>query len=118
MDLPLSRRRSLRRQSTEAETALWRELRGRRFDGFKFRRQHPCGPYIIDFFCTAASLAIEIDGGQHFEPEAQTYDARRTSFLTARGIRVLRFGSDEVLREPRAVLAVIAGALGIDASSF
>ena len=114
MDTSLLRRRHLRRRSTDAEAALWFHLRGRRFAGFKFRRQHPCGPFILDFFCAERLLAVELDGGQHFEPMAQAYDARRTSFLAARGITVLRFGSDKVFLETHAVLAVIAVSLGID----
>jgi very-short-patch-repair endonuclease len=114
MDASLARRRKLRRQSTDAEIALWSHLRARRFAGFKFRRQHPCGPFILDFFCAQSRLAIELDGGQHFEQEAQAYDARRSRYLADRGITVLRFGADLIFREPAGVLAAIAEALGID----
>ena len=117
MDTPLARRRRLRRDSTDAEVALWSHLRAHRFAGFKFRRQHSCGPFILDFFCAVRKLAIELDGGQHFEPAAQAYDARRTSYLAARGITVLRFGSDLVFRETEAVLLAIAAALGVEAPS-
>ncbi len=112
MEVPLARRRRLRRQSTDAENALWRHLRGRRFVGFKFRRQHPCGPFILDFFCARSLVAIELDGGQHFEPEAQAYDARRTRYLADRGITIVRFGADLVFREPESILMTIAAALG------
>jgi very-short-patch-repair endonuclease len=78
------------------------------------RRRHPCGPFILDFFCAERVLAVELDGGQHWQSMTQAYDARRTSFLVARGITVLRFGSDKVFLEPHAVLAVIAVSLGID----
>ena len=111
MDTLLARRRRLRRDSTDAEAALWRHLRGRRFAGFKFRRQHPCGTFILDFFCPERALAIELDGGQHYTPQTQAYDARRTAYLVSRGIRVLRFPSDVMLREPTSVLAVIAAAI-------
>jgi len=114
MDTPLARRRELRRDSTDAEVALWSHLRAHRFAGFKFRRQHPCGPFILDFFCARRKLAIELDGGQHFEPTAQVYDARRTSYLASRGITVLRFATDLVFRETEAVLMAIAIALGVD----
>ncbi len=117
MDLSLVRRRELRRNSTDAENTLWFHLRGRRFLGFKFRRQHPCGPFILDFFCAQRRLAIELDGGQHFEPAAQAYDARRTRFLEGRGIAVLRFGSDLVFRELDGVLLAIAAALEVDGPS-
>jgi len=62
----LARRRALRRDGIDAEAVLWLYLRAKRFGGLKFRRQHPCGPYILDFYCPRALLAIELDGGQHF----------------------------------------------------
>jgi len=85
MDTPLARRRQLRRSSTDAEAFLWYHLRSRRLAGFKFRRQHPYGPFILDFFCAERNLAIELDGGQHFEPATSTAMpvARATSFSTA-----------------------------------
>lgn len=113
MDTALLRRRQLRQNSTSAEALLWFHLRANRFAGFKFRRQHPRGPFILDFFCRQRKLAIERDGGQHFEAEAQAYDASRTAYLAARGITVLRFGNDLVFRDNTAVLQVIAAALGM-----
>jgi very-short-patch-repair endonuclease len=88
-------------------------LRGRRFVGFKFRRQHPVGPFIADFFCRAHLLAVELDGGQHYEAPKQAYDLRRTRYLNERGIRVLRFPTDLVFRERDGVLTAIALALGV-----
>jgi len=114
MDLKLDQRRYLRRMSTDAEAALWTLLRGRRFGGVKFRRQHSCGPFILDFFCMQKKLAIELDGGQHFEEAGLAYDARRDAYLAERGIRVLRFGCDLVFREREGVLMAIAAALGIE----
>jgi very-short-patch-repair endonuclease len=114
MHLSLARRRRLRRRSTDAETALWFHLRGRRLAGFRFRRQHPCGPFILDFYCPKQRLAIELDGGQHYERRAIAYDNRRSAFIAARGIAIIRFPCDQVLREPAAVLTVIAFALGAD----
>jgi very-short-patch-repair endonuclease len=113
VNLSLTRRRALRQASTDAEAAMWTHLRAKRFAGFKFRRQHPCGPYILDFYCAANRLAIELDGGQHFEIAAQRYDERRTAFLRERGISVLRFATDLVFREPIAVLEEIGRALGL-----
>lgn len=84
MHLSLARRRQLRRNSTDTEACLWSHLRAHRFADFKFRRQHPVGPFILDFFCAARRLAIELDGGQHFAPSAQAYDARHTHFLSIR----------------------------------
>jgi very-short-patch-repair endonuclease len=115
MDIRLDRRRQLRRASTDAEAALWSRLRGRRFAGLKFRRQHPCGIYIVDFFCADRGLAIEVDGGQHFEANAQAYDARRTRYLASRGVEVVRVGADRALVETEGVLLEIAAALGLDA---
>lgn len=102
----------MRREPTDAEAALWRLLRARGLAGFKFRRQYPAGPFILDFFCPARRLAIELDGGQHYQPRTQAYDDWRTQLLTAHGIRVLRFPNDVVLREPDSVVAAIEGALG------
>ena len=116
MDLPLLRRRDLRRDSTDAEMLLWKCLRDRRLEGLKFRRQYPCGPFIIDFYCAEKSLAIELDGGQHFAPAAQAYDERRTAFLRREGIVVIRFQTDLVFRELTVVLECIAAALGEDPS--
>src|SRR4051812_41057523 len=107
----LARRRELRRRTTDAEAALWSHLRGRRLAGFKFRRQHPFGPFILDFYCPARRLAIELDGGQDFEPHQRVYDSRRSEFLAARGITVLRFRCDRVFKELEGVLVAIAFAL-------
>jgi very-short-patch-repair endonuclease len=112
--LALARHRQPRRNSTDAEGVLWSRLRAHRFGDLKFRRQHSCGPYILDFFCPEANLAVELDGGQHFDLAAQAYDARRTSYLVSRGIVVLRFPTDLVFREIDGVLNVIAAALGVD----
>ena len=111
MDVPLARRRALRGAATDAENALWARLRAKRLLGFKFRRQHPCGQYILDFYCPSKHLAVELDGGQHFERASQDYDHRRTVFLARRGITVLRFPTDLVFREPIAVLDAIVLAL-------
>ena len=91
---------------------MWCHLRARRLGGFKFRRQHPCGPYILDFYCPSRRLAVELDGGQHFSPTAQDYDRRRTAFLRREGISVLRFQNDLVFGEQIAVLEAILRALG------
>ena len=88
--------RSLRREQTEAEVKLWQELRGRRLDGIKFRRQVPVGPYIADFLCGEGMLIVEIDGSQHAD---SAQDMVRDAELKARGFRVLRFWNDDVLRD-------------------
>lgn len=114
MDIKLDQRRQLRRNSTEAEALLWTLLRGRRFGSVKFRRQHPCGPFILDFFCMRKKLAIELDGGQHFEEAGQAYDARRDAYLAEQGIRVLRFGSNLIFTQRESVLMAIAAAVGVE----
>jgi very-short-patch-repair endonuclease len=97
----------LRAQATDAERAVWIELRDRRLDGYKFRRQHPIGPFFADFACVEAKLVIEVDGGQHFEPCGVRDDAARTAKLAARGFSVLRFDNRQVQTERAAVLETI-----------
>ncbi len=96
--------RAMRREMTEAEDRLWRELRGRRLDRIKFRRQVPIGPYIADFACLDARLIVELDGTQHAESRRDTV---RDAELERRGFRVLRFWNDEVLRELTSVCDTI-----------
>ena len=107
MNIALARRRVLRGRATEAERILWRLLRARRFLKLKFRRQHPVGPYIVDFYCARHRLAVELDGGQHFTLEGLAYDKRRTDYLAARSIRVLRFTNRELFENSDGVLETI-----------
>jgi len=102
----------LRVASTPDERTLWALLRDRRLVGVKFRRQHQFGPYVLDFFCPEARVAVELDGGQHFESAAVERDAERDAYLASRGVRVLRFTNREVRFERDAVLAAILSALG------
>ena len=92
------RRRDLREHQTDAEAKLWYFLKGRHLAGFKFRRQHSIGPYILDFYCPERRAAVELDGSQHLD--RVDYDDKRTAFLEPEGIRVLRFGNHEVLTTP------------------
>ncbi|MBZ9868680.1 DUF559 domain-containing protein [Mesorhizobium sp. CA15] len=96
--------RSMRREPTEAEDRLWHELRGRRLDNIKFKRQVPIGRFVADFLCAEAKLIVEIDGSQHAE---SLRDLERDAALTARGFRVLRFWNDDVLKELDAVCDTI-----------
>ena len=105
----LNRAKSLRRNQTDAEGLLWHYLRNKQLDGYKFRRQQPIGPYIIDFACLPEKLLIELDGGQHAEHEA--YDERRDRFLQSKGYRVLRFWNNEVFENCFDVLEHIYQAL-------
>lgn len=101
----LTKARNLRRNMPEAERCLWRRLRGKQLNGYKFRRQQPIGGYIVDFICTNPRLIIEADGGQH---AAQTgYDAHRTRYLEAQGFCVLRFWNHDILQQTDAVLTAI-----------
>ena len=98
----------LRREATDAERALWVELRDRRLGGRKFRRQWSLGPYIADFCCLDSRLVVEADGGQH-RPEI---DRDRTRYLEAKGFRILRFWNNDVLTNMNGVLEVILMAAG------
>ena len=95
----------LRKQMTPEEFRLWYLLRGRRFFGYKFRRQMPIGPYIVDFAYFKAKLIVELDGGQHQNKEK--YDSRRTEFLNANGWEVLRFWNNEFRANEEEVLIAI-----------
>jgi very-short-patch-repair endonuclease len=99
--------RRLRHESTDCERLLWQRLRNRQIGGFKFRRQYPLPPYVLDFYCAELGLAVELDGGQHFSDEAQRKDAERSRYLGTRGIRVIRFSNHEVLLQMPEVLAEI-----------
>ncbi len=91
--LKTQRARALRRNGTKPEAKLWSALRGSPL-GVSFRRQHPVGPYILDFYCPSLKFEIELDGDQHSENKA--YDEHRTRYLNRKGIRVIRFWNVEV----------------------
>jgi very-short-patch-repair endonuclease len=96
--------RELRGRSTDAELRMWSQLRDRRFDAWKFRRQVPIGGYIVDFYCVKARLVIELDGGQHGTAEEEAYDAERTRVLEDLGLRVIRFWDNDVLAKTDMVM--------------
>jgi adenine-specific DNA-methyltransferase len=98
--------RNLRKYPTKAEAILWQVLRNKNLEGFRFRRQHPIGPYIADFFCPKKKLIIEVDGGQHAEQGKK--DAERTAFFESKGCRVIRFWNNEVLGNIQGVVDRIA----------
>src|SRR5206468_3735306 len=101
--------RSLRRSQTDAEQKMWSLLRDRRLAGFKFRRQRPIGPCIVDFCCVEPRLVIELDGGHH--ASSRSADAARNRILEGQGYRVLRFWNNEVLGNTSGVLQRIVEAL-------
>jgi len=108
--MPRNRARELRKNPTEAERKLWAHLRLCQICGYKFRRQHPVGPYIVDFVCIEKKLIIEVDGGQH--NEKRIYDAKREKWLEEKGFKVLRFWNNELLGDIDIVREVIANELG------
>lgn len=99
------RARELRKKATEAEIELWQLLRNKNFHGFKFRRQHSIGIYIVDFICITKNLIIELDGSIHFDQK--NYDENRSQYLKSLGYKVIRFWNNEVLKNPEAVLEEI-----------
>ncbi|MGY2716487.1 very-short-patch-repair endonuclease/type I restriction-modification system DNA methylase subunit [Thermostichus sp. MS-CIW-19] len=104
----IARARQLRREATTAESLLWELLRDRRLLGRKFRRQHPIGQFIADFFCDDARLIIEIDGAVHREPTQQERDRLREEILREHGFAILRFTNDQILDRTEQVLQEIA----------
>jgi len=112
--LPTSVRRNaraLRRNMTDAERLLWSRLRMGQL-GFRFRRQHPIAPYVIDFYCIERRLAIELDGGQHNESAGIASDRHRSARLRTQGIQTLRFWDNDVLNNIDGVLQIILESLG------
>jgi very-short-patch-repair endonuclease len=108
-----ARARRLRRASTKAERKLWSLLQRAQLSGFSFRRQHPIGDYVVDFYCTRLRLAVEVDGGQHNFQRQQITDERRTRWLQAKGVTVLRFWNNEVMKNTEGVWNEIARAVAL-----
>ena len=103
-----ARRLALRHQATSAENRLWACLKGKQLLGRKFRRQYSIGPYVLDFYCVAESLAVELDGDVHDDPARRDYDATREAYLRRQGITTLRFENRQVFGDLDNVLAAIA----------
>jgi len=89
--------KSLRRKMTKAEIVLWEELKTKKLNNLKFRRQHPIHHFIADFYCHELSLIIEIDGGYHNNKEQREYDIQREKLLKFQDVRIIRFTNEEVL---------------------
>lgn len=98
--------RELRQPQTPAEATLWRHLRNRNLR-YKFRRQHPIGFFIVDFYCASARLLIEIDGQSHLENSQIEYDQARTEYLESLGYKVIRFMNDDIRYNINAAVARI-----------
>jgi very-short-patch-repair endonuclease len=97
--LTSKRAKALRREATEPEVMLWSRLRHREGDGLVFRRQHALGPYILDFFCPAVRLAVEIDGAVHGEDAQIAHDQRRDAWLRSQGVTVYRITASAVYED-------------------
>jgi len=101
------RARALRQSSGHAEDRVWALLRGAKVDGHKFRRQHPVGPYFVDFACDRLRLIIEVDGGVHRLDEVAARDLERQRALEALGWTVIRVTNDQVYEEPERLIEAV-----------
>lgn len=109
--LSRTRAKGFRKTLTRSEVILWAALR-RGATGWRFRRQHPIGPYIADFACIQARLVVEVDGATHSSPQELAHDRRRTAYLGGQAWRVLRVSSMDVYEDCDAVVRFVCGALG------
>ena len=97
--LTFKRAKKLRREMSLPEVILWEQLRRGGLSGMRFRRQHPVGPYVLDFYCAASRLAVEVDGAGHDLPGQMHHDIRRDGWLAGQGIRTLRIAASDVLED-------------------
>ena len=107
----ITKRRELRKEMTPAENKLWLKLRAKQFLELKWRRQYSVGPYVVDFYCPAIKLAVELDGDSHFGGGAEERDARRQAYIEKYGIRVVRFVNHDIHHHMPIVLDAIAEAV-------
>ncbi|MCF8505895.1 MAG: endonuclease domain-containing protein [Caulobacter sp.] len=105
--------RRLRKSMTRSEVALWSALRGKRLAGLRFRRQHPLGPFVVDFYCAAQRLAVEVDGAVHGTERVSEGDAERDQWIEKSGVRIVRIPDALVLNDMDAALRLIGAAAGI-----
>jgi very-short-patch-repair endonuclease len=110
-------KRRLRSNMTGPETRLWSRLRARQFQGLKFRRQHGIGPYIVDFYCPEQSLVIEVDGDSHADDDQIVKDRQREKYLRSRGLRVIRYINDDIVKNLEGVLEDLAGEVSSGSTS-
>ncbi len=101
------RRKSLRNNMPKPEQILWYFLRGKRLNGYKFRRQFSIGYYILDFYCPKLRLALEIDGDSHYSSDSIIYDQQRSDFLNSKNIHVLRFRNNQIFENIESVILEI-----------
>lgn len=102
-----ARGRRLRKEPSEAENKMWRLVRRQQLAGLGFRRQHAIGSYVLDCYCPALKLGVELDGGQHAEPAQAAHDRRRTRWLAEKDIKVIRFWNNDVLGNIEGVWTVL-----------
>jgi very-short-patch-repair endonuclease len=109
--VPPKQAKALRRTMSLPEVLLWKAIKGRQVDGLQFRKQHPVGPYVLDFYCDAAKLAIEVDGSSHAFGDRPARDERRDAWLAAQGIATLRLPAALILRDVDDAVRTIRGFL-------
>ena len=109
-------RRELRKEPTLYESLLWARLRGSQLEGHKFRRQHSVGVYILDFYCPAKRLCVEVDGNVHDNKAAIAHDKERDETLAQLNIRTVRFTNNEVVTDTESVLKQITAFLNAESS--
>jgi very-short-patch-repair endonuclease len=107
----VERAQELREHMSPPERLLWEQLRGKRLEGWKFRRQHPLEPYVLDFYCPQAKLVVEVDGQGRGMGDQPARDERRDAFLERQGLRVVRIRAETVFRDMDAAVRTILGAL-------
>jgi very-short-patch-repair endonuclease len=103
----LGRARKLRNHTTEVEKIIWKYLRRKQIDGYKFRRQHPIGKYIADFYCHEAKLVVEVDGKIHLTEKQKEHDEKRTKYLEELGIKIVRVTNEKVIYRIDEVVGLI-----------
>ena len=101
---------ALRKNMTVSEKRLWEQLRNKKLNGLKFRRQHPILTFILDFYCHSIKLGVEIDGRHHHQEDQNVYDKTRTQALAEYGIRILRFTNEEIDKNIQVVIKEIESA--------
>ena len=107
----IGRARDLRQASTPPEQLLWLALRNGQIGGMRFRRQHPIGPYVVDFYCHGAKLVVEVDGMSH--DDKAVADTEKAKHIQSQGLRVLRVTNDDVMHDLDAVTREIARLGGV-----
>ena len=106
--------RELRKNMTPQERKLWNIIKNKQFYGYRFRRQFPIGRYIVDFVCRETKIIIEIDGGQHNQPEDIEYDKIRSEFLISEGYQVVRFWNNDIDKNILGVYEKLKNVFGVE----